>query len=157
MTEDPNGGTAHQRPSTDVLVGAAIVLAALAVGLEALTFDTSFPTDPLGPKAFPLVASALLILGGGWVLARPGSARGEPVRGVVWAASASFALYALALNPLGFVLSTVLGFVALSMLFGGRPLRACAAGTAFAVALYLLFVQGLGLPLPVGSIFVIGG
>lgn len=144
------------RTTGDRRAGLATLLVAVAIGLEALTFGTTFPTDPLGPKAFPLVSAVLLASGGAWVLLSPGARRTVPLPGAVWVAAASFVLYALLLEPLGFFVATLLEFVVLALLFGGRPLRSTIAGAAFVGALYVLFVHGLGLVLPVGSLFVRG-
>ncbi|MEX2466340.1 MAG: tripartite tricarboxylate transporter TctB family protein, partial [Gemmatimonadota bacterium] len=62
----------------------------------------------------------------------------------------SFVAYAFLLAPLGFVLATVLEFALLARLFGGTLARGAAAGLVFAGLLYVLFVYGLGLPLPLG-------
>lgn len=140
----------------DRLLGALTLALAIVIGLESLTFTTSFPTDPLGPKAFPLVSAALLALGGAWVAARPGRERVQRLPRVVWLGAASFVVYALLLQPVGFFLATLLEMVVLSTLFGGRPFRSAVAGAVFVGALYLLFAIGLGLPLPLGSLFVIG-
>ena len=143
--------------TADRLLGGATLLVALAVAVESLTFSTTFPTDPLGPKAFPFVSAALLGLGGAWILWRPAPGPSDAMPGAVWLGAASFVAYALLLEPLGFFASSVLEFVALSALFGGRPLQSALAGAAFVGALYVLFVHALGLVLPVGSLFVVGG
>jgi len=145
-------------------VGAGAVGAlALAIALEATTFDVAFPTDPLGPKAFPLVAAVLFAFGGA-ALWRAGAepAAGETVGGpqpslgdpsLAWLiplATASFVGYALLLAPLGFVLATTLEFAVLARLFGGTWVKGAAAGIVFASLLYAVFVFGLGLPLPLG-------
>lgn len=137
--------------------GAAALLLATAAGvaLEARTFTVGFPTDPLGPSAFPLVAAALLALGGLSLLFEA-DASPEPLEAGVLLrlslASGSFVLYALLLAPLGFVPATALAFTALALLFGGRALPSLAVGVVFSVALFALFVYGLGLPLPLGPL-----
>ena len=152
-----------------LVAAAAVVLSAVAIALEATTFDVAFPTDPLGPKAFPLVAAALLVLGGGALVrearreeqAAKGSeatvADGPAAEGpavgsgrAIALATLSFVVYAFLLAPLGFVPATTLEFAVLARLFGGPLGRGAAAGLVFAVALYALFVYGLGLPLPLG-------
>jgi putative tricarboxylic transport membrane protein len=166
------------------VVGAvAVVLAAAAIALEATTFDVMFPTDPLGPKAFPMLAAFLLAIGGGALLrdglkggaagaaagGRAGVAAGLPLgdgtappppaapvtavtaaRTRILLATLSFVAYAFLLAPLGFVFATVLEFALLARLFGGTLVRGAAVGLAFAVLLYVLFVYGLGLLLPLG-------
>ncbi len=138
------------------LGGAAVLVVAAAVALESRTFTVSFPTDPLGPAAFPMVAAGLLALGGLALLfeAAGGPDAAEPLEpGAarrLALASASFVVYALLLAPLGFVPATALEFAALAVLFGGRPLPGLAVGVGFAVVLFVVFVYALGLPLPLG-------
>lgn len=135
----------------------AILAVATGVALEARTFTVAFPTDPLGPAAFPLVAAALLALGGlALLLERADAApeEAEPLEpGALWRlvlATASFVAYALLLAPLGFVPATTLEFLALALLFGGRLLPGLAVGAGFAALLFVIFVYALGLPLPLG-------
>lgn len=133
--------------------GAAILATAAAVALEARTFTVNFPTDPLGPAAFPLVAAGLLALGGLALLFEKDE-EVEPLEAGaalrLSLASASFVVYALVLAPLGFLPATALEFAALAVLFGGRPLSSLAAGVGFSVVLFVVFVFALGLPLPLG-------
>jgi len=68
-------------------------------------------------------------------------------------AIATFVAYSLLLSPLGFVAATSGAFAGLALLFGGRPIRSAAAGLGFALTLWVLFVHGLGLPLPIGTLF----
>lgn len=139
------------------VVGAvAVMVISAAIALEATTFDVLFPTDPLGPKAFPLFAALLLAFGGVALLrdgVRGGPAGPAPAAGAakrIALGTLSFVAYALLLAPLGFVLATVLEFAFLARLFGGTLVRGAAAGLVFAGLLYVLFVYGLGLPLPLG-------
>lgn len=168
------------------ITGATLLLLAAAVAFESRHFVVGFASDPLGPRAFPLLAALLLALGGLVGIlgslqnsppVRPGAipvpslndgvagvgldtaaveagAPGEALR--IAAGAVSFVLFAFLLAPLGFVAATTLEFGALAVLFGGRPLKGLAVGLIFAVAVFLLFVQGLGLPLPLG-VFAGGG
>ena len=147
------------RVRAPVLGAVAVVLTAVAIALEATTFNVMFPTDPLGPKAFPLLAAFLLAVGGVALLReglRGGETGGAPVtagsgaRGHILLAIGSFIAYAFLLAPLGFVLATVLEFALLARLFGGTLVRGVVVGLVFAFLLYMLFVYGLGLPLPLG-------
>lgn len=60
-----------------LIAALGVVAASAAIALEATTFDVAFPTDPLGPKAFPVVAAVLLAIGG---LALVRSARADRAR-----------------------------------------------------------------------------
>lgn len=146
------------------IAGSGVLLLAMAVGAEASGFRVAFPTDPLGPAAFPLLAAFLLALGGvalltegGWgsVDADPdpdpdaeASDAGSSKKRVSLAALA-FLGYSVMLPVLGFVTATTCAFAALAVLFGGAPLRGAVWGLAFSVMLFGLFVWVLGLPLPV--------
>lgn len=155
---------------------------ATAAAFESRHFVVGFASDPLGPRAFPLLAALLIALGGAFGIAsaraRPGQGAGQastpgstaapaptPEPGPAHtpalpstasaglrttAAVVSFLLFALLLDPLGFVAATALEFTVLAVLFGGTAVRGFLAGLVFAVLVFLLFVQGLGLALPLG-------
>lgn len=135
--------------------GVLLALAGLAIGLEATTFETVFLTDPVGPKALPLLAGALLFLAGAHAAWRP-SAAPEPIRRgwTLVGAGAAFVAYSLLLGTLGFVLSTTLLVAALSHLYGAPPRRGIPVAALFALALWALFVHTLALPLPIGSLWM---
>lgn len=138
--------------------GVGLLLVALAVGVESTTFRVNFPTDPLGPAAFPLLGAGLLALGAVALLIQGDVGRefdasddiaewrGE---GRVVLAALVFAAYAAVLSLLGFVPATVLFFWGLARLFDGPAARSFWSGLLFSLGLFALFVWGLGLALPV--------
>jgi putative tricarboxylic transport membrane protein len=141
------------------VTGMAIVLLGVGTALVARGFRVGFLTDPIGPRALPWLASALLGLGGVLMIVRPmPRARGAPTaaRGRVILAVATFALYAIVLASLGFILATTLLMVLLARFFGGRIVPGLVAGLVFSASLWLLFAHVLGVPLPVGSLFLRG-
>lgn len=141
---------------TDRVAGAALALLGLAVGAEATTFDVLFLTDPVGPKALPLVSAAILVGSGLVLAARPGvggSWPGRPVAIRMAGAVAAFGAYAALLAPLGFVVATTATVAGLSMLFEGPWKKSLGAATALSVVLWYLFVWVLGLPLPLGAVW----
>lgn len=123
---------------------------------EASTFDVVFLTDAVGPKALPYLAAAILT-GAGTVLAvRPDPPNEWPApatRVRMAGAVGAFLLYATLLPVLGFFIGTTLTVAALSILFGGPPLRSAAAAAALSSVLWYLFVWALRLPLPFGSLW----
>lgn len=137
------------------------MLAAVAIALVARTFRVGFVTDPIGPRALPWLAAALLGTGGLILVLRPGDEPDWPPAGPTRKAIAitllSFALYAVLIGPLGFVLATTLLMTVLARVFGGRLLPGLLAGAAFSGVMWLLFVAGLGVPLPIGILFTRGG
>lgn len=141
---------------TDRVAGVVFAILGLGVALEAATFDVLFLTDPVGPKALPLLAAVILVGSGAALAARPGTGGGWPESGTLLrmgGAVTAFSVYAAILAPLGFVLSTTATMASLSMLFGGPWRRSAGAAAALAVVLWYLFVWLLGLPLPVGAVW----
>ncbi len=138
------------------IAGVVIVVAGLAAGAEAMTFDVFFMVDPIGPKALPLLAAAIFVLAGTILALRP-------QHGVIWperrillrmaGSVAAFLAYAGALAPLGFFTATTAVVGTLSTLFGARPRYAFGAAAALATAMWFGFVYGLGLPLPIGDLW----
>ena len=144
---------------TDRIAGAVLILLGAVVAWVSRGFVVGFPADPVGPRAFPILAAAILALGGAWLLLRPGRDPEWPDRtdGLRLVGAAGVLLiYPLVLPFLGFVLTTGGVVTGLSLLFGGPPLKSAGAAFLFAGGLYLLFVHLLGVPLPVGSLFLLG-
>ena len=144
----------------DRISAAVLILTALIVALESRTFTVGFVTDPLGPKAFPLVSALLLLVGGVTLFFRPGVEskwpRGHQALRVATGLLYLFA-YALLLGVLGFFTTTMLLIAAFSMQLGGRPIPALLSAAGISAALYALFVFALDIALPLGSLFVVGG
>ena len=139
------------------LPGALLVATGAAIGVEATSFDVAFLTDPVGPKALPLLVSATLVLAGLRATLRPDHEAAWPTRPVLaklTAATAAFLLYPFALEAIGFVPATTLVVAALSHLYGAPPRRGVPAAAVLAGALWLLFVRVLALPLPIGSLWM---
>jgi putative tricarboxylic transport membrane protein len=153
--QESSAGT-PPRHGTDRVAGAALAIAGLAIALEATTFEVAFLTDPVGPKALPLVAAVILFAAGATLLLRPRASSpwpSAPVLGRMAGATGVFLAYALVLEPMGFVLATTGTMAALSRLFGGAWLKSVVAAFALSVVLWYLFVWVLGLPLPMGLLW----
>ena len=137
--------------------GVFLVVIGAAVGLEASTFEVSFMADPIGPKALPNVVALILLIAGFISIIRPKTDVVWPnrrVRAKLVGAVMALLVYPLALQVLGFVISTMLVVTGLSYLYGAPPRRGLAAAATLAVVLWLLFVQVLALPLPIGSVWL---
>ncbi len=150
--------------------GALLLTVTLLAGIAAWGFRVNFIADPVGPRAFPLVALALMAVGAGWMVWRPegrGMAEAEPEAGEpslprtpilrVLPALLAMALVPVLLPTLGFVVSVGGVMWVLALLMGGRMGPAALAALALAGGLFLLFVYGLGVPLPVGELFLLDG
>ena len=146
------------RPASDRIAGLVLLAVAAAIAAETRSFKEGFLADPVGPRALPFLVAALIGLGGLLLLVHPEPEPSWPSARVgvrMVTALGSFALYGVCLAPLGFLLSTTLEVTALSVLFSGPPLRSLVAAGALAGVLYVVFVYGLGLALPVGRIFLL--
>jgi putative tricarboxylic transport membrane protein len=163
--DGPNHGPSHGDVSpvgttTDRVAGALLVVAALVVAWVSRGFVVGFPADPVGPRALPLFAAGILAAAAGALLVRPGPDPRWPEAHVALRMGlATLVLFAYpALLPLtGFILTTGAAITLLSLLFRGPVLRSAGAAFLFAGGLYLLFVYPLGIPLPIGRLFLAGG
>jgi putative tricarboxylic transport membrane protein len=145
--------------ASERVAGIACIVVALAIALAARTFHVAFLTDPIGPRALPWLAALLLALGGLRLALRPGIEPAWPeatMRTRIAVTLAAFVAYAALIAPLGFVLSTTLLMMVIGRVFGGRTQYTLLAGFAFSGAMWLLFVQLLGVPLPIGLLFLRG-
>ena len=145
--------TSFEKPR-DVIGGVLIMAiggAFLLLGRE-LEFGTSFR---MGPGYFPTVLSVILILLGGAMVAlawrRPaeeGTLGRLPWRGIVLVIGATF-FFGLALRGLGLI--PVLLIVVLASAWASRYASwrtSVPLALGMALFCYLVFVRGLGLPLP---------
>lgn len=138
--------------------GIVLTAAGIACAGEASSFDVAFLTDPVGPKALPLLVAAIFVVVGLHQAVKPNASSGWPNRAATaraGAATTAFLLYALLLPWFGFFSSTTLVVTALSRLFGAPLKHSAPAAAGLAGALWLLFVLGLGLPLPVGELWIL--
>lgn len=133
-----------------------VLLAIVVAGLwETRSFRVLFPTDRLGPRAFPLAGGVLMLLGVGALLRARSRIELQAVR--PWAiATLVLLLYAAALPFVGFFLGTTGAFAGLALLFGGPRVGSWLFGVGFSALLWVLFVVLLGLPLPIGSLWILG-
>lgn len=168
----PTGHPPRPRsPTSDRLAGALLVALGAAAAAEASTFDVAFLTDPVGPKALPYLAAAILVLAGGRVALRAGvaAARARPARAHepglpeapgrarlprIAAAAGAFLAYAAVLPWLGFFASTTLVVALLSELYGAPRPHGLLAAALLTGTLWVLFVHLLGLPLPAGTLWI---
>lgn len=140
---------------SDRIAGTALLALAVWYGLTAGQYKAGF-SDPLGPAVFPqLLAVPLGLLSlylivkpdaepnwvGGWALARQ------------VAAVVTLVVYALALEPVGFLLATLVAVALLARLLGANWRQGAGVGAGLAGVLFVAFDIVLGLPLPVGRLF----
>jgi len=142
---------------SDRITGVLLLALAVVYGITASGYEAMIG-DPLGPAVFPLVLAIPLGLFSLYLIARP-DVEPDWARGRQLVKQALtlvvFVAYAELLEPLGFVLATVLGVFALGILLGARPLQAGMAGLGIALVLFVTFHHLLDLPLPAGPLAIL--
>ncbi|MDF1535707.1 MAG: tripartite tricarboxylate transporter TctB family protein [bacterium] len=141
---------------TDKLAGLILLVMTLIYAYMAFQFKIPFMSDPIGPKAFPLIIAGMTLVFSVFLIARPDEDPDWPDR-KVWLRKAlvlaSFVIYAYALVPLGFLVSTTLEITFLAVMFDGKASKGLVAAIVTSLVLYTLFVFILSIPLPFGKIF----
>ncbi len=140
---------------SDRVTALLLLLLALWFGLEAWSYRAGDFTDNLGARAFPLAVTALLVPSALYLLFRARSTTDWPparVWAVLGVGVVTFVVYALLLEPLGFMVATTLFFIVFGVIFSAAVWRGLIAGVVFSAVLYALFVWGLGLYLPIGEL-----
>lgn len=145
----------RKRVLSDRWAGLALAAISGAAIALATSFRAGFIADPIGPRAFPFgIFGLLAVLGLGLsVWGKHESALDGLVLRRAAILMGSLVAYVGLLSALGFVLTTTLEAALLGVLFGGRPARCLAASFVMAVSLFVLFVYGFSVPLPIGELF----
>lgn len=135
---------------SDRIFGAVVILGALAYIASALQIQTSFMSDPVGSKTFPIIIASAAMICGGVMVFRPDPEPDWPLLPELIALAISVVVlvgYAYSLKPLGFLLPTAIAAGVLSYQITPRPRFAVLAGLGLSVGLYLIFKYALGLSL----------
>lgn len=130
------------------------LLAALVMVYVGSQYHASFSYEPVGPRAFPMLLLALLVLGLIYLIIKPGHSEEEPTDRPTTIRVVLCVLvllgFAMLFEPLGFIPSAVLAGILMARLYGGRWLPIVVINSLLAVALYILFDRWLDVPLPLG-------
>lgn len=140
---------------SDRILGAVGLILGVAFIWGATLIETGFIVDALGPKSFPVIIGSVLVLGSGYLLVRPDPEPAWPaLSGVLEILGAIVVLvgYALALEPVGFVISTAVAAALLSWRLGSTPLGGAIAGIGISLGIYVIFHLVLGLSLARGPL-----
>ncbi len=136
--------------ASDRIFGLVMLFVALGYIASATQIQTSFLSDPVGPKAFPMLIGAVAALCSLVMIVKPDPDPEWPAART-WAALAVAVIvlicYAYALKPLGFVIPTMLAAGILSYQISPRPVPAALSGIGLSVGLFILFKFALGLGL----------
>jgi len=135
---------------SDRLFGLVTLMVALAYIASATQVQTSFLSDPVGPKTFPIIIGCVAALSALVMMFRPDPSPQWPgVRSLISLCVALIVLvaYAYALKPLGFIIPTAITAAILSYQISSRAGPALISGVGLSVGLFLLFKFALGLGL----------
>ncbi|MGF2733644.1 tripartite tricarboxylate transporter TctB family protein [Marinobacter sp. DUT-1] len=142
----------------DRILGLGLLVLAVAYGWAAQQWPEPFGgAESVGPETFPTILSVVLVAGSLYLMIKPdpdahwpiGKSALELVVSVV-----VLIVYALLLEPLGFIIATTLAVGTLSWRMGAAPKRAFLTGLISAVVVFVLFNYGLSLSLPAGLLEV---
>lgn len=150
-----------------IVLGLALLGLGLFVGYEAMGIAVSPSYAKIGPRVFPMViAAGLVLLGlaltvealrGRWTArltdAEPGEWRERPLWriGLV---GAGLVLDVALMRPAGFIVASALLFTLATQGFGSRrPIRDLAIGVAMGAIIYFFFNDVLGVRLPAGQLW----
>lgn len=142
----------------DRILGLGLLVLAVAYGWVAQQWPEPFGgAEGVGPETFPTILSVVLVGGSLYLMVKPdpdarwplGKSALELVISLV-----VLVIYAMLLEPLGFVIATTLAVGTLSWRMGAVPVRAFLTGLVSAVVVFVLFNYGLDLSLPAGLLEV---
>ncbi len=134
--------------SSDRIFGVVMIIVALGYILSARTIQTPLFPDPMGPKAFPFMIAAGVILCAIVIILKPDEEADWPARQALFAivlAAVIMVGYAYALKPLGFLIPTAIASAVLSFQLSPRAPQAVITGLGLSVGLFLLFKYALKL------------
>jgi putative tricarboxylic transport membrane protein len=141
----------------EAVLAAFILLLGGFVAVETALLRTGPGYAAIGPKLFPwLVAAGLLLVGLALLHDARAGAVAHPAGFEVdlppaLAVSVGLVLQMVLMKPLGFVLATTVLFVAVAYALGSRRIVLNAAvGLVLCAVTYVAFTRGLGLVLPAG-------
>ena len=145
----------------DRIFGLLMLVLAVAYGWGATQFPEPFGgAETVGPDTFPKVIAVVLALSSLYLIVKPDPDNAWPKGRIIQELVIAVVVligYTLLLEPLGFILSTLLAVGTLCWRMGAVPVRAYATGGIAGIVVYLLFSYALDLSLPLGVLDVLEG
>ena len=134
--------------TSDRIFGAVMIIVALGYILSATTIQVPLFPDPMGPKMFPFMIAAGVIVCSLVMILRPDPEADWPASSAFIAIGVAVIVmiaYAYSLKPLGFLIPTAIAAGILSYQLSPRPMFAALSGVGLSVGLYILFKYALKL------------
>ncbi|MCG5238354.1 tripartite tricarboxylate transporter TctB family protein [Azospirillum doebereinerae] len=169
MSHSPEGAPGAGAPrSADIAAGIIVAVVAVAAIAVSRDFPTTGLDSDVGPARFPLiyagiliVLSAILVIGRLLPTRRNQERAAEPAQpgtGFRFAPVAigvvATAVYIYLISLIGYLPTTVVFLIGMMRLMGQRSwVRTPLLAVGITAFLYLIFLYGLQIPLPVGSLF----
>ncbi|MDP2062156.1 MAG: tripartite tricarboxylate transporter TctB family protein [Phaeovulum sp.] len=136
--------------SSDRIFGLVVLGVALAYIASALQIQTSFLSDPVGPKVFPLMIGGVAVLAALVLLLTPDENPEWP-KGATWLhlviALVVLIAYAYSLRPMGFLVPTAIAAGVVSYQISPNLKTAALTGIGLSAGLFAIFKYALGLGL----------
>lgn len=143
----------------DRIFGVLMLVLAVAYGWGATQFPEPFGgAESVGPETFPKILAVVLALSSLYLIVKPDPDHAWPVgRTALELVIAVVVLiaYTLLLEPLGFIIATLLAVGTLCWRMGASPVRAYVTGGVAGVVVFVLFTFALDLALPLGLLSVL--
>lgn len=136
--------------AADRIFGLVVIVVALGYILSASHIQTSFMSDPVGPRAFPYIIAGTAIVCSLVMMMRPDPNADWPsllMAAKLGAALVVLIIYAMVIRSGGFILPTIFAAGILSYMISPRPLPAVLTGLGLGFGLFVLFKMILGLGL----------
>ena len=136
--------------NSDRIFGVVVILCALAYTAGAFQIQSSFMSDPVGSKTFPLILAGVATICGLVFIFRPDDEPNWPSLMTVGNIALSALVmvgYAYGLKPLGFLIPTAICAAILSFQISPRAIPAVLTGLGLSVGLFFVFKYALGLGL----------
>lgn len=136
--------------AADRIFGAVMIVLALGYILSAMNIQTSFLSDPVGPRIFPYMIAGVVILCSLVMILRPDPDAHWPGPAMLLKIGGALAVliaYALVIRQMGFIIPTAIASGLLAYMIAPRALPAALAGLGLGIGLYVVFRMILGLGL----------
>lgn len=136
--------------ASDRVFGLIVLMVAAAYIAAATQIQTSFLSDPVGSKAFPIIIGVVAAICGFVLMVKPDPEPDWPTSRTLIAILVAVVVliaYAYALKPMGFLIPTAITAAILSYQISPRAVPAAIAGVSLSIGLFSLFKFALGLGL----------